>query len=55
LHKKRINITINGEKNMKKTTVLFLLIMLLGILAADVYTIGDGTSTTNYVPLYGLL
>ncbi|MFA6909670.1 MAG: hypothetical protein WCQ59_00925, partial [Candidatus Cloacimonadaceae bacterium] len=39
---------------MKKTTVLFLLLMLFGIIAAETYTIGDGTSTQNYVPAYGL-
>lgn len=39
---------------MKKSTLLVLLMVLIGILAADVYTIGDGTSTQNYVPFYGL-
>ncbi|MFA7214215.1 MAG: choice-of-anchor D domain-containing protein, partial [Candidatus Cloacimonadaceae bacterium] len=38
---------------MKKTTILFLLLMLIGIVAADTFTIGDGTSTQNYIPVYG--
>jgi hypothetical protein len=38
---------------MKKFTILALLLMLIGIAAADVYTIGDGTSTQNYIPFYG--
>ncbi len=39
---------------MKKTTVLFLLLMLFGVIAAETFTIGDGTSTQNYIPAYGL-
>jgi hypothetical protein len=39
---------------MKKTSILLLLVMLIGILAADVYTIGTGTSTQSYIPFYGL-
>ncbi|MBP7117634.1 MAG: choice-of-anchor D domain-containing protein, partial [Candidatus Cloacimonetes bacterium] len=39
---------------MKQTTLLLLLLMLIGIMSAEVFTIGDGTSTQNYVPLYGL-
>ena len=39
---------------MKKFTILFLLLMLIGIATADLYTIGTGTSTQSYVPLYGL-
>lgn len=38
---------------MKKYTLLFLLIMLTGIIAADVYTIGDGTATQGFIPAYG--
>ncbi|NLN35305.1 MAG: hypothetical protein GX157_04815, partial [Candidatus Cloacimonetes bacterium] len=39
---------------MKKTTVLFLLLMLFGVIAAETFTIGDGTSTQDYIPAYGL-
>ncbi|MDY0128390.1 MAG: hypothetical protein RBR69_09695 [Candidatus Cloacimonadaceae bacterium] len=38
---------------MKKFTILFLLLMLIGVVAADTFTIGDGTSTQNYIPNYG--
>ncbi len=39
---------------MKRTTLLILLLMLIGIMTAEVYTIGDGASTQNYIPIYGL-
>ncbi|MDD2424173.1 MAG: choice-of-anchor D domain-containing protein [Candidatus Cloacimonetes bacterium] len=39
---------------MKKFTILFLLLMLIGIATADLYTIGTGTSTQSYIPFYGL-
>ena len=39
---------------MKKFLVMFLLLAIAGFALADVYTIGTGTSTENYVPFYGL-
>ena len=39
---------------MKKLTILVLLLMLIGIATADVYTIGTGTLSQDYIPFYGL-
>ncbi|HOH97683.1 MAG TPA: choice-of-anchor J domain-containing protein [Candidatus Cloacimonadota bacterium] len=39
---------------MKKFLALFLLIAIASFAFADVYTIGTGTTTQNYIPNYGL-
>ncbi|MDD4223697.1 MAG: choice-of-anchor D domain-containing protein, partial [Candidatus Cloacimonetes bacterium] len=38
---------------MKKTLLLSLLLAMVVFAAADTFTIGDGTSTENYIPTYG--